>query len=68
VNIHQMDGSYASGEHNARSSGQVPTEHHKFSVPRRDLIDNETQFKGVKFVRCCADFGIHHLPSSAAHP
>jgi transposase InsO family protein len=33
---------------------------YRFSVPRRVLTDNGTQFKGVKFVRCCADFGIHH--------
>jgi transposase InsO family protein len=39
-----------------------------FSVPRRVLIDNETQFKRAKFVRCCTDFGIHHQPSSVAHP
>jgi transposase InsO family protein len=32
------------------------------------LTDNETQFKGVKFARCCSDFGIHHQASSAAHP
>jgi transposase InsO family protein len=31
-------------------------------------MDNRTQFKGAKFVRCCADFGIHHHLSSAAHP
>jgi transposase InsO family protein len=41
---------------------------YKFNVPRRVLIDNETYFKGAKFVRCCADFGIQHQPSSAAHP
>jgi transposase InsO family protein len=32
------------------------------------LTDNGTQFKGAKFLRCCADFEIHHEPSSAAHP
>jgi transposase InsO family protein len=37
-------------------------------VPRRVLTDNHTQFKGAKFVRCCADFGIQHQPSSIAHP
>jgi transposase InsO family protein len=37
-------------------------------MPRRVLTDNETQFKGAKFARCCADFGIQHPPSSAAHP
>jgi transposase InsO family protein len=41
---------------------------YRFDVPRRVLTDNETQFKGAKFVRCCVDFGIHHQPSSAAHP
>jgi transposase InsO family protein len=41
---------------------------YRFGVPRRDLTDNGTQFKGAKFVRCCADFGIKHQPSSAAHP
>jgi transposase InsO family protein len=37
-------------------------------VPGRVLIDNGTQFKGAKFVRCCADFGIQHQPSSTTHP
>jgi transposase InsO family protein len=41
---------------------------YRFGVPQRVLIANETQFKGAKFVRCCADFVIHHQPSSAAHP
>jgi transposase InsO family protein len=41
---------------------------YRFSVPQRVLTDNRTQFKGAKFLRCCVDFGIHHLPSSAAHP
>jgi transposase InsO family protein len=41
---------------------------YRFDVPGRVLIDNETQFKGAKFVRCCADFGIQHQPSSATHP
>jgi transposase InsO family protein len=41
---------------------------YRFGVPKRVLMDNETQFKGAKFLRCCADFGIHHQPSSAAHP
>jgi transposase InsO family protein len=39
-----------------------------FSVPRRVLTDNGTQFKGAKFIRCCADFGIQHQPPSVAHP
>jgi transposase InsO family protein len=33
---------------------------YRFGVPRRVLTDNRTQFKGAKFVRCCADFGIQH--------
>jgi transposase InsO family protein len=41
---------------------------YRFSVPKKVLMDNGTQFKEVKFLRCCADFGIHHQPSSAAHP
>jgi transposase InsO family protein len=41
---------------------------YRFSVPRRVLTDNCTQFKGAKFIRCCVDFGIQHPPSSAAHP
>jgi hypothetical protein len=41
---------------------------YRFGVPKRILTDNETQFKGDKFLICCADFGIHHQPSSAAHP
>jgi transposase InsO family protein len=30
-------------------------------------MDNGTQFKGSKFLRCSADFGIHHQPSLVAH-
>jgi transposase InsO family protein len=41
---------------------------YRFGVLRRVLIDNETQFKGAKFVRWCLDFGVQHQPSSAAHP
>jgi transposase InsO family protein len=41
---------------------------YRFNVPRRVLTDNGTQFKGAKFARCCSNFGIHHQPSSAAHP
>jgi hypothetical protein len=41
---------------------------YRFSVPKRVITDNGTQFKGAKFLRCCADFRIHHQPSSAAHP
>jgi transposase InsO family protein len=41
---------------------------YRFSMPKRVLIDNETQFKGAKFVMCCADFSIHHQPSSEMHP
>jgi transposase InsO family protein len=41
---------------------------YRFGIPKRVLTDNGTQFKGAKFLRCCADFGIHHQPSLAAHP
>jgi transposase InsO family protein len=41
---------------------------YRFDIPQRVLMDNGTQFKGAKFLRCCADFGIHHQPSSVAHP
>jgi transposase InsO family protein len=41
---------------------------YRFVVPKRVLTDNGTQFKGVRFLRCCADFGIHYQPSSVAHP
>jgi transposase InsO family protein len=41
---------------------------YRFGILKRVLTDNRTQFKGAKFLRCCADFGIHHQPSSAAHP
>jgi transposase InsO family protein len=41
---------------------------YKFGVLKRVLTDNGTQFKGAKFFRCCVDFGIHHQPSSVAHP
>jgi transposase InsO family protein len=40
---------------------------YRFDIPRRVLTDNITQFKGAKFVRCCANFGINHKPSSVAH-
>jgi transposase InsO family protein len=40
---------------------------YRFDLLKRVLTDNGTQFKGVKFLRCCADFGIHHQASSAAH-
>jgi transposase InsO family protein len=33
---------------------------YRFNIPRWIRTDNGTQFKGVKFVRCCADFGIRH--------
>jgi hypothetical protein len=33
---------------------------YRFGVLKRVLTDNRTQIKGVKFLRCCADFGIHH--------
>jgi transposase InsO family protein len=41
---------------------------YRFGVPKRVLTDNGTQFKGANFLRCCADFEIHHQPSSMAHP
>jgi hypothetical protein len=41
---------------------------YRLGVPRRVLTDNGTQFKGAKSASCCADFGIQHQPSSAAHP
>jgi transposase InsO family protein len=40
---------------------------YRFGVPKIVLTDNGTQFKGVKFLRWCADFGIHHQPSSVAY-
>jgi transposase InsO family protein len=41
---------------------------YRFGVPKRVPTDNGTKSRGAKFLRCCADFGIHHQPSSAAHP
>jgi hypothetical protein len=41
---------------------------YRFNVLKRVITDNGTQFKGAKFLRCCTDFGIHHQPSSTAHP
>jgi transposase InsO family protein len=41
---------------------------YKFSIPKWVLIDNGTQFKGTKFARCCAAFGINHQASLAAQP
>jgi transposase InsO family protein len=40
---------------------------YRFGIPQRVLTDNGTQFKGAKFLRCCANFGIHHQASSVAH-
>jgi transposase InsO family protein len=40
---------------------------YRFNVPKRVITDNGTQFKGAKFLRCCADFRIHHQPLSTAH-
>jgi transposase InsO family protein len=40
----------------------------RFSVPRWVLTNSDKQFKGAKFARCCADFGIQHQVSLAAHP
>jgi hypothetical protein len=33
---------------------------YRFGVPKRVLTNNGTQFKGAKFLRCCADIRIHH--------
>jgi transposase InsO family protein len=41
---------------------------YRFGIPKRVLTDNGTQFKEAKFLRCYADFRVHHQPSSAAHP
>jgi hypothetical protein len=41
---------------------------YRFGVSKRVITDNGTQFKGVKFLKCYADFGIHHQSSSTAHP
>jgi hypothetical protein len=41
---------------------------YRFDIPKRVLTDNGTQFKGVKFVRCYADFSIHHHLLSTSHP
>jgi transposase InsO family protein len=41
---------------------------YRFGVLKWVLIDHGTQFKGAKFIRCCSNFGIHHQPSSVAHP
>jgi transposase InsO family protein len=41
---------------------------YRFDISKRVLMDNGTQFKGVKFLKCCTDFGIDHQLSSAAHP
>jgi transposase InsO family protein len=39
-----------------------------FGVPKWVLTDNETQFKGAMFIRCCTDFGINLHALLAAHP
>jgi transposase InsO family protein len=41
---------------------------YRFSVARRVLTDNGTQFKGAKFASFFVEFGIQHQPSSVAHP
>jgi transposase InsO family protein len=41
---------------------------YRFGVPKSVLTNKGTQFKGAKFAKCCADFGIQHQPPSAAHP
>jgi transposase InsO family protein len=64
-----VDGSHASSEYNPGGRDQVPAEHHiQIQRARRVMKDNGMQFKGAKFVRYCADFGIQHQPSSAVHP
>jgi hypothetical protein len=35
---------------------------YRFSMHRRVLTDNRTQFKGTKFARCCVEFVIQHQP------
>jgi transposase InsO family protein len=40
---------------------------YRFGVSKRVITDNGTQFNGAKFLRCCADFEIHHQPSLVAH-
>jgi hypothetical protein len=40
----------------------------RFNIPKWVLTDNGTQFKGIKFTRCCADFDINHQASLVAHP
>jgi transposase InsO family protein len=40
---------------------------YRFGVPKWVLTDNETQFKGAIFTRCCTDFGINLQTSLAAH-
>jgi transposase InsO family protein len=37
-------------------------------MPRWVLTNSDKQFKGAKFIRCCADFGIQHQVPLAAHP
>jgi transposase InsO family protein len=41
---------------------------YRFGMPRRVLMDNNTQFKRAKFVRCCTDFGINLQLSSTTYP
>jgi transposase InsO family protein len=39
----------------------------RFGILKWVLTDNGTQFKGMKFTRCCTDFGINHQASLATH-
>jgi transposase InsO family protein len=41
---------------------------YRFGVLKWVVTDNGTQFKGTKFARCYADFGINYQASLAAHP
>jgi transposase InsO family protein len=41
---------------------------YRFGIPKWVLTDDGTQFKGIKFTRCCTYFGNNHQASSVAHP
>jgi transposase InsO family protein len=40
----------------------------RFNLPKWVITDSDTEFKGAKFARCFADFGINHQASLVAHP
>jgi transposase InsO family protein len=64
-----VDGGHPSGKYNSRAAVKfLQSIIYRFDVTKRILTDNGTQFKGEKFSKCCADFGIDHQPSSVAHP